>query len=471
MFSGVSGLKKTISGCVVCMLAALITVACSQNYGNTNVNRIIAGDFRAFVSNPLFPNSVGGGSPALQVVDATRDLLSVSVISLASLSSNLNSAGMMVVSPDKKRTLVYSPSDNKLGLIDNAGESLSKSISLPGPTESFFFFDNNTIFIAVPNATVAGAPAGIVQRIDLTSNVVTATLPIAAAHYLVPSPNKNQILVFSDNSDSATLITPSLIDASSASTITACTSLQVTACTVPVALDRPVSAVFTTGGTTAYVMNCGPQCGGAGVGACMAFTLCTSISVVDMTQNPPALSNTIAVPAATIGLLQGNNLYVAGTPKLAADNDCSGATPPTAATTCGRLTAINTATLSAAAVTIADGYHNRIALSFNNQLFVGSRNCTNINQPVTSPASGNTEVRGCLSIADVTSGSVIASGIKVAPDQGDVTGIEAITNRTVVYVCEGGRLRIYDTTTDALETKPQQPNVIGQAVDVKQVDF
>jgi hypothetical protein len=38
-------------------------------------------------------------------------------------------------------------------------------------------------------------------------------------------------------------------------------------------------------------------------------------------------------------------------------------------------------------------------------------------------------------------------------------------------VCEGGRLRIYDTTTDKLETKPQQPNVIGQAVDVKQVDF
>ena len=470
MFSGVSGLKKTISGCVVCVLAALITVACSQNYGNNNINRIIAGDFRAFVSNPLFPNSVGGGSPALQVVDAKRDLLSVSVISLASVGSNLSSAGMMVESPDKKRTLVYSPADNKLGLVDNAGESLSKTISLPGPTESFFFFDNNTIFVAVPNATVSGGPAGVVQRIDLTSDVVTATLPIAAAHYLVPSPNKNQILVFSDNSDSATLITPSLIDASSASTITTCTSVQTAACTIPAALDRPVWAVFSTSGTTAYVMNCGPQCGGAGVGACMTFSLCTSIVVFDMTQNPPALSNTIPVPAATVGLLQGNTLYVAGTPKLAADNDCSGATPATAATTCGRLTAVNTATLSAATVPIADGFHNRIALSFNNQLFVGSRNCTNINQPVTAPGSG-TEVRGCLSIADVTSGSVTASGVKVAPDQGDVTGIEPITNRTVVYVCEGGRLRIYDTTTDALETKPQQPNVIGQAVDVKQVDF
>ena len=202
----------------------------------------------------------------------------------------------------------------------------------------------------------------------------------------------------------------------------------------------------------------------------MTSSLCTSVAVLDMTQNPPVLSNTIPVPAATIGLLQGNNLYIAGTPKLAPDADCSGATPATAATTCGRLTAINTATLSAASVVIADGYHNRMQISSNNQLFIGSRNCTNINQPLTDPTAGS-EVRGCLSIADVTSGSVAPSGVKVAPDQGDVTGIEPITNRTVVYVCEGGKLRIYDTTTDKLETNPQQPNVIGQAVDVKQVDF
>jgi hypothetical protein len=107
-------------------------------------------------------------------------------------------------------------------------------------------------------------------------------------------------------------------------------------------------------------------------------------------------------------------------------------------------------------------------MSFNNQLFVGSRNCTNINQPITN--SGK-EIRGCLTIANASSGSIASSAIIVPPDQGDVTGVEAITNRNVVYVCEGGRLRIYDTTTDKLETKPQQPNVIGQAVDVKQVDF
>jgi hypothetical protein len=461
-------LKKTLSGCVLCILLALISVACSQNYGSTNINNIVAGDFRAFVSNPLFPNAVGGGSPALQVMDATRDLLSVSVIGLSSLAANMNSAGMMVVSPKKDRTLVYSPPDNKLGVISNSGESLSTTISLPGSSESFLFADNSTVFVAVPNAAITGVSAGAVLRIDVASGTTTATLPIPGAHFLVPSPNSNQILVFSDNSDSATLVTPSLIDVSTGSNTLPCSSTQAAVCTIPVALDRPVGAVFNSSGTSAYVMNCGPQCGGTGVGPCLTFSLCTSVAVIDMTQNPPVVVNSVPVPAATIGLLKGNSLYVAGTPKLAPDNDCSGATPATAATTCGRLSVINIGSLSASSVAITDGYHDRIQMSFNNQLFVGSRNCTSINQPLSKTG---TEIRGCLTIANTTSGSVAPSAIIVPPDQGDVTGIEPITNRNVAYVCEGGRLRIYDTTTDKLETNPQQPNVIGQAVDVKQVDF
>jgi len=60
----------------------------------------------------------------------------------------------------------------------------------------------------------------------------------------------------------------------------------------------------------------------------------------------------------------------------------------------------------------------------------------------------------------------------VAPqDNGDVTGIEPIPNRNVVYVCEGGRLRIYDTTTDQLEKLANGPVIVGQAIDVKVVDF
>ena len=96
----------------------------------------------------------------------------------------------------------------------------------------------------------------------------------------------------------------------------------------------------------------------------------------------------------------------------------------------------------------------------NGQLFIGGRNCTNI-----KIVGG--EVRGCLTIANTTSGSI--SSVTAARDNGDVTGIEPIPNRHVVYVCEGGQLKIYDTTTDKLQAT--QVSIVGQAIDVKVVDF
>jgi hypothetical protein len=50
----------------------------------------------------------------------------------------------------------------------------------------------------------------------------------------------------------------------------------------------------------------------------------------------------------------------------------------------------------------------------------------------------------------------------------NVTGIQPISNRNVVYVCEGGELDIYDTTTDKLT--PTQIDIVGNAVDVVQID-
>jgi hypothetical protein len=169
----------------------------------------------------------------------------------------------------------------------------------------------------------------------------------------------------------------------------------------------------------------------------------------------------IPVPAATMALLQGNTLYVAGTPVAAGDSSCAGVN--TAATACGRLTVLDVGSLTAtASVAIADGYHNQMQLGANARLFIGSRNCTNINQ------SG--ETRGCLSIVN-TSTTVSAASVIAPADNGDVTGIAPIPNRSVVYVCEGGRLRIYDTTTDKLEKLANAPSIIGRAVDVKVVDF
>ncbi len=436
------GLKTTLRSLAV-FAGVLSLLSCSKyNAGGRGGNQSKL-RFRAFVSNPVHPNASGGGSPVLEVVDATKDLLSGFFVSLTSTSS-VNDAGMMSVSPNHDRTLVMSPRDHKLGVVDNVTEAIVGSFTLPGTSESFFVWtDNRSIFIAIPSAPITAQAPGVIEQLDSSSGTVTATVPIPSARYLVPSPDGNQILVFSNNADTVVLITPSLLGAAGQpSSVVQCTSVQVPPCILPHTFDRPISAAFDASGSTAYVINCGPECGGTTAG----------VSAVNMNATGDPAQVVIAtrsVPAGTTALLQGAQLYVAGTPigtvgSLSVLNLATGFSN----VDCTSATLVDCQTFP-----ITDGYHDRIQMGSNGQLFVGSRFCTSA---------------GCLSIFNTISSAVIQPSTG-----GDVTGIEPIPNRNEVYVCQGGLLRVYDTTTDALENIPTigQPNILGQAIDVKAVDF
>jgi hypothetical protein len=434
-------LKRTLSSLFVSIVLSTGLISCGGSTAATTTSGLT---FRAFVSNPVNLNPNGGGFPALNIVDATKDLLSPFVVSL---SGTVGSAGMMVESPKRDRTVVFSSAGafsggSALGIVNNATESAASSVALPGPTESMFvWIDNTTLFAAIPTAPVSGQPAGAVVQINLANATVTATIPVAGAHFLIPNPSGNQILVLSDTANTVSILSPSLI-----STGNALTTL------VPAlgSLDKPVWAVFSSDGSTAYVMNCGPECGGTTAG----------ISVIDMTQSSPTVTPIVAVKGgATTGLLSGGNLYVAGT-LPAAGTDCQ-------AMLCGTLTVFPSANLSStpSAFQTTDGYHDRLVMAPNNQLFIGSRTCTNV------IASNTTPGRGCLSVFN-TGGNAVYT----AAQTGDVTGIQPILSRTVVYVCEGGVLTIYDTALDLgtqrqLQPQKTQVTLVGQAVDVKLADF
>jgi hypothetical protein len=245
--------------------------------------------------------------------------------------------------------------------------------------------------------------------------------------------------------------------------------------------DHPVAAFFTSDDTTAYVLNCGPECGGTQA----------SIQTLDLTTNkagPPAVVctpggnpkciGTVPLAAGSVALVNGSTMYVAGTPAPA--ESCPAGT---AATTCGLLTIVDLsqmAVTNSAPIIITDGYHNRIALGANGQLFIGARTCTEIVPPVPPPTGA--EVRGCLSIYNTlpttTVGSNPPGGVLIPPANGDVTGIEPIATRDVVYVVQGGSLGIYDATIDAFEYNPNDPNnpgqingLVGNFFDVKTIDF
>ena len=455
--------------------------------------------YRAFITNNVSAGTTGAG---IYVVDASRD-----VRAPGSVISAGNTPGMMVVTPNHAQTLVFSGngtqfSDNQFSVINNAGESNAAHVTLPGMTESFVVSpDSSAAYVAVPTAPVVGQSQGVVEVISLNSGAVANTISCPPLNPNPPTPppppvcitqglgdqginppytflsignTGNRLLAFSGSGASnavanmVAVITPSSIGTASP------------VVTFVPGFDHPVAAFFSSDDNTAYVLNCGAECGGTQA----------SIQTLDLTTNtagppgvvctpggnPPCIG-TLNIAAGSEALVNGSTMYVAGTPMPAAA--CTGQT--TAAQTCGLLSVVDlsTMTLTTSGIAITDGYHNRMALGANGQLYIGSRDCTEIVPPVPTPPG--TEIRGCLIIYNTLStavGGAAAGGVVIPPANGDVTGIEPIGTRQVVYVVQGGSLDIYDDTIDALEYNPNNPNnpgkvnaLIGNFIDVKTVDF
>jgi hypothetical protein len=351
----------------------------------------------------------------------------------------------MTLTPDRTILLAFDSVTNNVEVVNAARGSLAGSIPLAGPTTSMVALASNSGYAAVPAAPMIGSPAGAVEVLNLSGGGITATIGIPSAQTVVSSPDGTHLLVFSNDSNALTVVFPLLVN----------TGNPVTA-TVP-GFDRPVYGVFSSDGSTAYILNCGPECAGG--------TASASVQALDMT-TLALVGAPVAVDGATIGWLSGSTLYVAGTSTT--NNLCTG--QATAATTCGRLDTVDlgSMTVTGSAV-ITNGYHNRIDMSINGQLFIGALTCTNVGN-VNNPQG---EVRGCLSIYNTTNAAVV-----IPPDNGDVTGLQSFTTRDVVYVAEGGNLRVYDTLTDSLLvestnniTETGTIIITGYIIDVKAIDF
>lgn len=438
-------MRKSLFAAVLAF-ACLGLVSCSS-YSTSNGSQSSGGGgsnlppskikFRVFVSNPVQTLS-GINVPVLNIVDAKLD--QVSLFGGVPLSGSITDPQQMVLSPDRASTMVFSPADKAISVVDNATESVNTgssalggaTIKLNGITQSIVLSPvAKTGYAAVPSASVPGQSSGAVQVFDYSVQAVTATVPVAAARYLAESPDGNHLLVFSDNSNSVSVIATSLIGTASqpVSSIAG--------------FDHPVGGFFLDN-ANAVVFNCGAECGG------------TAASVALVSVGTGAVTATIPVRGATTGLLSGSNtIYVAGTPP---GTPCGSGTQ---AQSCGTIDVVDlvSKTATPAPNPISDGYHSVMQLGANGQLFIGAHTCTNL----TSSNNSQGEVRGCLSVLDTKS-----LNVTVPPSSGDVTSILPIAGRNVVYVCQNGKLQIYDTSTDQLQTT--QVTIVGQAYDMELVD-
>ena len=412
---------------------------------------------RVLASQGVTATQTFGG---LVLVNAENDTLPA----VARISAG-SSPGLMAISPTLNIVAALdtsTPTTPTVYAVDTTKESGLGRVQLPGPTSSIVVpTANPTAYAAVPAAPVAGYPVvGAVDVLDLSAGVITTTIAVTGAQTVVSNALATELLVFSNDSDSVTVLSPSLavppVD-------TSCLAIPnpppnppppgPAVCKIVAGFSRPVYAIVN--GSTAYILNCGLQCGGGKP---------ASVAVFDL--NSLTITNTIPVDAATWALLSGSTLYVAGTSPT--NNACTGQT--TAATTCGRLDVVD---LNSGVVTnnyvITDGYHDRMDMSVNGQLFIGSHDCTNIGN-ANNPSG---EVRGCLSILNTTTNKIV-----IPPDNGDVNGLQSFSTRYIEYVAEGGNLRVYDTTKDILYINTYNDYlptgtipIVGYVGDVKAIDL
>ena len=408
---------------------------------------------RVLISQDVNSSFTFGG---LKIIDAEND----TVPAVAEIQAGATPS-FMAVSPDRAILIAFDPASGTVQTISTAKESNTGSIALPGPNAQT---PGTTTSMIIPTTTgigygadpVAGSPQwsvpGAIVMMNLTTNAITTQIGVPAAQTVVSNANGAQLLVFSEDSDSISIVSPLLavppVDQG-------CDTAPNPVCTVVPGFDRPVSAIFN--GNTVYIINCGAECGGKQA----------SLQTLDLATMTAGTA--VPVDAATVAFLSGSTLYVAGTSP--SNNSCTGQT--TAATTCGRLDVVDLSGSSPTvtnSVIIPDGYHDHIDMSLNGQLFVGSRVCTNIGN-VNNPSG---EVRGCLAIFDTTKPGNTTPIIP--PDNGDVTGMQSFTTLYKVYVIEGGKVRVYDSKTDKLEATTSVligGTIIftGQPIDVKAIDF
>jgi hypothetical protein len=408
---------KRLAVLLISLAFVLIITGCGGSSSSSSGSTTSGVQHRVFLTNTFSGN--------LQVVNGQNDTTNYT-------AQTVNSAGQVVpgvpvtvtvggsptyslTSPDRTKTLIYDQASNTIDFLNNAAETVTNSVALGGFAQMALFSpDGTTVYAPVQSAVPPGGRPGAVFVISVATATVTTFYAVPSARYIAISPSGQYLFVFANNSDSLYLIDLK------ASTVT------------PVAIPgfaAPVNAFFSSDSTTAYVLNCGPECGSTGPASVSQFNIAAQ-----------TIGATVAVGGASVGLMNNGTLYLAGTP-----------VPPGTNSTYDAVTVSNMTLLTPNHVPIGDGYHDTMALSTNNQLYIGASTCNNT-------------VIGCLSIVDITTNAAAPA----IPPRGFVTSLLAIPGRNVVYVIEGGFIHIYDTTINNLG--PTQLIFTGPLYSAVQVD-
>jgi hypothetical protein len=224
--------------------------------------------------------------------------------------------------------------------------------------------------------------------------------------------------------------------------------------------DRPIKAIFSSDGSSIYVLNCGPECRGPEapnsglLGSGLTQIPITTSSLNGGVLGPGGLNlqatGSFPIPGGAWNAIGSSNLlYVAGQ-SIQPDGQLA-----------GNLSIFDLGTNQVTGTySISDGAHNKMLFADDNTLFVGSVQCQSGERYHLNPNSSD----GCLTLFNLGNNTVTFDSFK-----GDLTGIADVEGLHKIYVAEGGQIHIY-RTTDFSELDNSNVTVVGTAIDVAYMD-
>jgi len=433
---------------------------------------------------------------ALQIVDAYYDIRSsyngqVPGFSVSGYSGNLPVSIQNL--PEERFGLVFGSGDGSLSVIDYATEASGGSMgtfsgapSAMGTRDQLYAFgadltshilqvidksSGGTYALSLPGiyrvSVNAGGSAALVFAQN--SNYVYYPRKLTAAEGLLYSSSPSAWPKAAVDCEPQNLPAWCLFQAQSPGSTPDATGNYYGA---PLTFDRPIKAVFSSDGAIAYVLNCGPECGGTNAGittlpvAPIIFRTGLASGLLPTTSK--LATSTILIPGGASNALIDNStstptMYVVGQ-HYNSDGYWGGYLTRVNLTTNA---VIASTTASPNPVSISDGAPgaaSRMIEGDDNTLWIAMSKCTN-GERYYQNTLNHTTPYGCLTMFNTSTNTVTM----LEPYLGDATGVTAVTGLHKVYTAEGGQVYIYSTASGATIDN-QYVTVTGTAYDVAYID-
>jgi hypothetical protein len=365
--------------------------------------------------------------------------------------------------PEEQIGGVYGSSDGSFSIVNYQKETSSAAKGLSGTSSSVYMTRNEGYLFA------ANQTSSVITVISPTAGAL-AQLSLPGVYKLSVNPGGTAVLAFVQNSNYAYYLRqlsasqtlayaggpsnwPSAaVDCEPQASPTWCVFQAQSSGGTPLVFDRPVKAVFSSDGSTAYVLNCGPECGGSASSVSLVPVAPIIFTANQASGTLPSAMTTIPLPGgASNALISSSTMYVVGQ-QLLEDGLFT-----------GNLSVIN---LSSNTVTstasISDGISggiSRMILGDDNTLWIAMTKCTN------GERYAQGQEYGCLTMYNTSTNAVTM----LEPYKGDATGIAAVIGLHKLYAVEGGQVYIF-STTDGSSINNQYVTVTGTAWDVAFMD-